>query len=238
MGNCLTCGSSSEYEQLPQCDGLDLTLFKEPNTHEQCKGDPSCGRLQRLAVVLKYHQLLVGSQSDTANARAILLEFVDATYSRALLLADYIDFFSAHSDAASRGALCAQLRALQCGCARVAECAGTARHFRERAQRKEQGLCLDLDLIEALHFNVFHLEHVGLRVPALPSDDEKEDGDEDDLVDAEMRRIAAHILRLRTLFAFERIDNTQNSKFTIKAQEEDALQGATGGIHTYFSPVR
>ena len=216
---------------------LDLTLFKEPNLHEECGGDPSCSRLQRLAVLLKYHQLLVGSQSDgdTANARAILLEFVDATYSRALLLADYIDFFSAHSDAASRGALCAQLRALQCGCARVAECAGTARHFRERAQRKEQGLCLDLDLIDALHFNVFHLEHVGLRVPAqtaLPTGDD----DEDALVDAEMRRIAAHILRLRTLFAFERIDNTNNSKFTIKAQEEDALQGAsaTGGVYPHI----
>ena len=52
-----------------------------------------------------------------------------------------------------------------------------------------------------------------------------------------MRRISAHILRLRTLFAFERIDNTNNSKFTIKAQEEDALQGAIGGILNIFPCV-
>ena len=119
----------------------------------------------------------------------------------------------------------------------VAECGGTTRHYRDRqrdsnTQSEEADSNLFLDLIDTLHFNVFHLEHVGLRVPLLHNDDDlKADDDDDeceeDLVDAEVRRVAAEIHHLRSQFAFERIDNTKNSKFTIKAQEEQ--QATSGG---------
>ena len=160
---------------------LNLSIFQEPNLHENCKGNSKCGRMLRIAVIIKYHQLLV-NKGDATNARAILQEFVDATYSRSLLLEDYIDFFSSHSDSASRGALGGWLRTLQCSCSSVAKCTGTARHFRGRTQRDEQGLFLDL--IDTLHFNIFHLEHVGLRVPVHDNQDvDEDDKDDDDLID-------------------------------------------------------
>ena len=158
-----------------------------------CYGDTDCGRLKRIAVILKYNQLLRegSTKGDMAKARQILLEFIDATYSRSLLLEDYIDFFSLHSDEASVGALCAQLRALQCGCWSVAECKATQRHFADRTQtlRKElEQRNLFLELIDTLHFNVFHLTHVGLRVPALQTQNQQElkTDDNDEEVDEEI----------------------------------------------------
>ena len=59
-------------------------------------------------------------------------------------------------------------------------------------------------------------------------DEKKKDADSEDdgeaLIDSEMRRVATEIHRLREQFAFERIDNTKNSKFTIAAQENNAEQ--------------
>ena len=211
---------------------LDLSIFNEPDDDDNW--------MKRLAVCVKYHQLL-RINTDDENARAILREFVDATYTRSLLLKDYIARFSKHSDAESRDALCAHLSALKCECSGVADCAGTTRHFRGRTESNEekeggeQGLFLDL--IDTVHFNVFHLQHVGLRVPAQEptddADDDEKEQDADDLVDTEMRRIAAHIHRLRELSAFERIDNTKNSKFTIKASEENEVHGTKKGIHIF-----
>ena len=185
---------------------------------------------ERLALLLKKHQLLIDSNRDNdEEERRALLEFVDATYTRQLLLEDYIAFFSARSD---DDALRSQLLALQCRCDDAATCGGMPRHFRDRKRGKEQGDAvaanLFLDLIDTLHFNVFHLRHVGLRVDAdTQQEDNEEKKDDDDLVDPEMRRVAELIYRLRSEFAFERIDNTQNTKFTLKAQEE--LQGDRGG---------
>ena len=151
---------------------MDLSIFKEPNVKEDCQGHSDCGRLPRIAAVLKYHQLLLDNyKSNIDNARQILIEFLDSAYSCSLLLDDYIDFFANHSGEESRRALSAHLRDLRCSCASVGECGGTSRHYRERQDDKhhqegDMAANLFLDLIDTLHFNIFHLEHVGLRVPA------------------------------------------------------------------------
>ena len=212
-----------------------MTVFKEPKPNE-------C--LQRWAVVLKYAQLLMvnSDAKDFATARAILSEFVDATYSRSLLLADYISLFTKYSDAESREALCAHLSALKCECERVGDCAGTARHFRGRTEtqskEEKEEKELFLGLIDTVHFNVFHLEHLGLRVPsdsdAHEQKDDEMERDEHDLVDTEMRRIAKQIHRLRSLSAFPRIESTKNSKFTLQTSEEkEATDGTAKGISIF-----
>merc|ERR1712129_505970 len=63
--------------------------------------------------------------------------FIDTVYTRSLLLAHFVAYFE--SAEALRPALSALLSALQCRCLSVAECKGTALHFRERKGGKAKG---------------------------------------------------------------------------------------------------
>ena len=128
-----------------------------------------------------------------------------------------------HSDSASLSAMAAQLKSR---CAGPAKCEWTQRHFGRDAHslshsETETEFNFFIATIDTLHFNVFHLRDVGLRIDLsdLKTDDDDDAKDIDDdssLVDAAMLRIRDIIRLKRKQFAFDRMDGADaKNKFTI-----------------------
>merc|ERR1719391_705234 len=118
--------------------------------------------------------------------------------------------------------------ALNFECSSATGCSWTQRHFGARTRSAEQH-SVYIAKMDSLHFNLLHLEHVGLRLPAKDDKETKdteqdEDEDEKVQVDHEMRRMAQQIKQAREQQRFERIDGdgdagNDNGKFNIATQE-------------------
>ena len=198
----------------------DLTIFHDASFQEDCKDN--CPSKTRIRFCLDYYQRL-----DTANARELFIEFCDAVYSAALLLDDYVHVITKHGDVASLTAMAAQLT---CPCSSPSDCAWTDRHFRGRGRSKHkqgaQPLNFYVETMDTLHFNLFHLEHVGLRIHVADADAKA--GDDQDLVDAVVLRMRDIIRLKREQFRFDRMDSAQNNKFTLVAPQQLQPRDAKG----------
>ena len=85
-----------------------------------------------------------------------------------------------------------------------------------------------IETLDTMHFNLYHLTDVGLRVQADADDDEKatDEDQEQGLVDLAMKLMADKIEAVRAKCFFELIDGGQSSKLTLCAaqQKEDKAE--------------
>ena len=160
-----------------------------------------------------------------------MAEFCDALYPKRVLLEDYIHFMCRHSQSVLMAEL-KQVGGLKHKCADdVAGCEWTSRHFADRSKHDAQGresVDFRIETLDTLHFNLYYLTDVGLRVQANADDDEKatDEDQEQGLVYLAMKRMADKIEAGRAKCFFERIDGGQSSKFTLCAaqQKEDKAE--------------
>ena len=191
---------------------VDLSIFKHIHSEDQCggRGDVKCGAKARIGVLMQYYQAHMAaakSVSAQQTARQCVMDFCDASYPKAVALSDYIDFVSHHADDAERANLVSTLR-LKCDS--VGGCALTRRHLRGRrnadATEEQHVRHAIVDRLDTLHFNLMHLEHVGLR--------ERPMGDEEQQV------------------SLEGVDDSINSKFNISVSAATHVEGIVEGTRT------
>jgi len=199
-----------------------MNAFRDAIFEEHC-GD-KCLSVLRIVYSLRHYHLLLKAKKKVDNDRTLFIEWCDSVYTAALLLDDYVHVMSKHNDMAS---LSAMARQIKCPCSGAAECEWTGRHFRGRERDKKkknaESVHFYIELMDTLHFNIFHLKEVGLRVDladAKTSDDDDGD-DEDTLVDAAMLRARDIIKLKRKEYAFDRMHSTEISKFTIVGTQKE-----------------
>ena len=215
--NISTDESTLNFEPL-----IDESLFEKIEVGDHCEGNmhPNCNGLNRVISALNNHQYLInGVQREDRNKLK--------RYPTQVLLNDYIHFVDYHADATSIEKI---QNILQFKCESAKVCASTARHYRERLDVSNQDekseiheLSWSIDLIDSIHFMVYHLTELGLRISMeqLTGDLQFEiTGDERDdskLVDHGLKKMIKEIRmkRLSRYFKNSRLDDP-NSKFTLQ----------------------
>ncbi len=215
---------------------MDFSVFQEIHSGDHCDGDghAECGAMVRVTTALNYHMFLVSASmaskygSDPVMA---FTSFCEELYPKRALLNDYIHWVLHHHDAESAMVLRKQLHFV---CESAKRCGATTRHYRDR--RGDGSGAADgvesnwfIDKMDCIHFNVYHLHELGLRVPAdtaqsvlAPDGDEQ---DESQSVDLALKRMAETVEAKRALFSTERLDGAANSKFTLQINEQKGGDG-------------
>ena len=152
------------------------------------------------------------------------------------MLNDYIHWVLRHKDEKSIDAIRKQLNFV---CESAKKCGATTRHYRDRTQDDSAGdetqSSWFTEQMDRMHFNIYHLHELGLRVSADvlesevgPDDDEKRD--ETHLFDFAMKRMAREMKRKRGVFGTERLNGSANTKFGLKidgTKESDGMYSLT-----------
>ena len=204
---------------------LDWALFETAN---MAKADEAVKRL--IESLNFFADLKLKAIQDPT---AIFTEFCDRHYGEHEMLRDYVHFMDHHSSPEAVREIAARLK-VQCD--GVGQCGGTLRHFRDRGgggQEVEEKVNTNfyVDTMDSLHFYLFHLEEMGLRVPAEVVEsalkEEHEEQDEQSLVDAVSKRMALEIAARRKLLSVDRLDGATNTKFNISTlqKKRDAVNG-------------
>eukprot|EP00483_Globobulimina_turgida_P010624 UN10645 len=147
---------------------IDFKIFKTDTT--KCNIDDNedeivknCDHLLRIAYCLRYYQLLCQKESDL-NAQQILIEFCSDSY--LMCLSDYIHLMTKHSETETLNKISYDLQ--KCHnmeiCANMNDCKWTKRHYRNREDEKNNNNHFYLNIFDTIHFYIFHLESLGLRV--------------------------------------------------------------------------
>ncbi len=159
--------------------------------------------------------------SAVANPGRIFGDFCASIYDRRQSVNDHIHYVQNHMDNASRRQIAKEL-ALKCSA--VGRCAGSLRHYgRDSLSVDDLAFNPFLDRFDALHFNLFHVEEVGLRVV---DDEEGADKEEDVAAEILIQRVRA----LKKAFKCKRLDGAENTKFTISTETEQEQKG--GILHS------
>ncbi len=211
---------------------VDLAMFKEMKDDDACRGG-TCSAMQRITQCLNYRSFLEMT-FNPQHARMALIDFCDVHYGKENVLRDYVHFMDHHSDPKSVREISGNFK-LKCG--GVGQCVGTQRHFRERGGSPHdvvdnESTNFYVDTLDALHFYLFHLEEMGLRIPmelletAAKAVDEEQD--DDSLVDAVAKVMAQEIAARRKLLSVDRLDGANNTKFNISTT--DKKEETTDGL--------
>jgi len=206
-----------------------MNAFRDAIFEEHC-GD-KCLSVLRIVYSLRHYHLLLKAKKKVDNDRTLFIEWCDSVYTAALLLDDYVHVMSKHNDITS---LSAMARQIKCPCSGAAECEWTGRHFRgrgrDKAEKNAESVHFYIELMDTLHFNIFHLKEVGLRIDVADAktDAKAEDDDEDTLVDAEMLRIRDIIKLKREQYTFDRMDSADTNKFTIVGTQKGVKDDEEG----------
>ena len=127
------------------------------------------------------------------------------------MIEDYIHFITNHNDPASITKIQADLK---CQCVgTLARCRMTARHYRSRFRERNE--IVHIDIMDSLHFNLYHLEEAGLRVKVRNNVSTNQSNG--DLVDSAMLGMFKEIRGKRKQHFFERLNDTKSTKFSLSA---------------------
>ena len=221
---------------------MDFSIFEHIESGDHCDGDhhADCKAIERVSTALNYHWFLVNASMATKygkDPQIAFRSFCEELYPKRVLLNDYIHWVLHHHDPQSAMAIRKQLHF---DCESAKRCGATTRHYRDRRE-DGSGAADEVesnwfgDKMDCIHFNVFHLHELGLRVTAeaaeseLAPDDEEQD--ESKSVDLALKRMAKEIAKKRTLFSTERLDGAANSKFTLKVDESN------DGMWSLYTPT-
>ncbi len=228
-------GAVPEQTEMATEHIVDFNVFKQIESGDQCNGKHhgTCKGLDRMIVTLDYHQFVVNEPSSTKDRNDRLTAFVafcDELYSKRAMLNDYIHFVEHHADPQSIEYIKGRLHF---DCESAEKCGATTRHYRDRREDSTGAKGMEsswfIDRMDSIHFMVYHLTELGLRVSAktmesavAPDDDEK---DEAVLVDLALKEMGKEIEAKRREFSTERLDGAANSKFTLNVEEKKESGG-------------
>ena len=218
-------------------DNFSIFQFIESDDH--CDGDHStkCKAMERVTAALDYYHFLVVAPMATKygkDPRIAFTSFCLELYPKKSLLNDYIHWVLHHNDPDSVMAMRQQLHFV---CESAKRCGATTRHYRDRRDDvHEAAVPADdaesnwfVDKMDCIHFNVYHLHELGLRVSKETMENELEpDGtkqNESESVDLALKRMSKVIQTKRAMFTTERLDGAANSKFTLQIDEHKRTDG-------------
>ena len=147
---------------------MDFSIFEEIDDDDHCDGKHHgyCKAVGRVTAALNYYHILFITPLSAKYGKdpeSMFEAFIRDLYPRRKLLDDYIHWVLHHLDPDS---LLKLRRKMQLMCDRVNDCRATTRHYRDR---RNDGNGVESnwshEIMDRIHFNVYHLEEVGLRVP-------------------------------------------------------------------------
>ena len=189
--------------------------------------------MERIVAALKYYQHLVLSTNTTkyeTDPWAVFNTFCEDLYPKGVMLNDYIHWVLNHKDERSIDAIRKRLNFV---CDSAKKCGATTRHYRDR--RQDGNVAEDTESswfteqMDTVHFNIYHLHDVGLRVSAevleseVAPDDEKQD--ESHLFDLAIKRLSKEMRAKGAAFGNERLNGSDNVKFTLNVNEMNGTDG-------------
>ena len=204
---------------------LDLSIFKED--HKACNDSniSECAATDRLAVALKYCSVLQVKEEE--KHREIFTAFIHDIYPH--ILEDNNHLIKYHSKQLTK------FKAKYVGDKRLfAECTMesckfTQRHFEEAtAMTLDTTLNFYIQIMDSLHFYMFHCYDAGFRISSSHEATEPDDANSDkEFYDKEFARITRAVRsRDHLTNSFERI-SPQNTKFTIKVADDEKERNTT-----------
>lgn len=183
--------------------------------------------MDRVVAALDYYQFLVlgaAAAELVEDPKSTFTAFCDELYPKRMLMDDYIHWVLHHKDPENIKALRARLHFI---CESAKLCGATSRHYRERqndGKGADDATNWFTEKMDVLHFNVYHLHELGLRVePDVIQKEvatDHEETDEAHSVKLALQRMAEVVEAKRAAFSTERLDGNSNSKFTLKVVEQ------------------
>ena len=204
---------------------MDFSVFEHVEDDDECNGKQceKCKAMERIVAALKYYQHLVLSPNTKKygdDPRLTFNSFCEMLYPKGVMLNDYIHWVLNHKDEESIKDIRKQLNYV---CDSAKKCGATTRHYRDRRQdgnaSDEEEANWFIEQMDLMHFNIYHLHELGLRVAAevleseVAPDDEKQD--ESQLFDLAMKRMAKEMRAKQKAFGNERLDGSANTKFSL-----------------------
>ena len=194
---------------------IDSTVFEGANLKKtECEGagTGNCSYLSRINAAIKYSELM---------GRAKFLSFCMSKYCWQYV-EDYIHFICHHHDNDEDIRKIADGLQRKCGnpeSAQCVECEWTRRHFRDRNEGKKEEEHFYLDILDTIHFYIYHIKQFGFRI-SMKIKEQKEDeinGDYLNCKDGEIEHIQKEIELKRKKYNLSgrRLDGTNHSKFNI-----------------------
>ena len=224
---------------------FDMNLFKEPTAECNRNSDDipiteRCSRLKRLCTATKYSNTLRTNPTlKDDEKRSLFMEFNEDVYHS--LIDDFTHLIQEHDRNIDR--IHTEWTELyQVPKCSVSECARTKRHYaRERSAKKESNIkehdamySFYESVYDSVHYYIFHLFEVGLRVDAS-SLSVSEDGDEKQDMESGRASVDKRFTAERDLIKsrsrectldFHRFKNA-NNKYTIQSARIREKQGIT-----------
>ena len=211
-----------------------FALFEKIDDEDHCHGDTheKCKAVERIVAALRYYQHLVLSPNTTKygkEPRAVFDTFCEDLYPKGIMLNDYIHWVLNHKDERSIDAIRIRLNFV---CDSAKKCRATTRHYRDRRDDGNEADDTEsswfTEQMDIVHFNIYHLHEAGLRVSAevleseVAPDDEKQD--ESHLFDLAVKRLAKEMMAKSAAFGNERLNGSENVKFTLKVNEINGVE--------------
>ena len=216
----------------------DVNLFENMSVVEHCKAfeemkneDKSvimCPAMKRLLAILNYYNSLMVSHGDGEEEilRSQFIAFCDNHYDQKWMLEDHIHLLTNHSDPMTTKNLAARLE-WKCF-EEFKQCHVTTRHYRNRQRDGKEGIHIYIDMMDSLHFNILHLNDVGLRVNVNLEHESNYD-DDDSLVNEAYLRMTREIILKREEGFLERLDGAgKGSKFSLCSGLENGVATKSG----------
>ena len=217
---------------------IDFKLFESIESGDHCHGrhGAECKAMDRVVAALDYYQFLVigaTAKQLVDDPRAAFTAFCEELYPKGVLLNDYIHWVLHHKDPRSVKAIRGRLQFV---CESAKLCGATSRHYGDRRVGGD-GANWFTEKMDSMHFNIYHLYELGLRVSPEVMQKEMASGDEEqdesDLVNSSLKRMGREIETKRALFSTERLDGATNSKFTLQIDEQKEGGHGKGGDGTW-----
>ena len=222
---------------------MDLKLFGNIDRDAESTKNGDSPAIRRLVQCLNFRSYLLKDAVTAEEVRRALERFRDFCaehYSEGALLSDYTHFVVHHSAPDSVRNIASKL---QFECGGVAECGGTARHFRERGGgrpnvEEKESTNFYVETMDTLHFYLCHLEEMGLRIPTELLQTERkavdEEQDEESLVDEVLKRMTREVMARRKVHGADRLDGATNTKFNLSTTEQKG-DGVDGVFSLFLS---
>ena len=215
---------------------VDLAVFhnlesKKCNiTTSNDKGEhiSNCDHLQRIAVGLKYYNLMQNGKIENDH----FLQFCQEIYT--ILLDDYFHFVQTHSDHLDQLKQELQHKHLIPDC-NVKKCESIGRHYRSSLRMYKTDDIHDsvythyIECFDRLHHQIFHLYSLGLRVETkfnIAGDtNDDQDSNTNLMIDNAFENMKQNIFKKRDEFQasqFERLQNQTKNKFNLSIDNKSS----------------
>eukprot|EP01084_Bolivina_argentea_P183908 317295_1 len=134
----------------------NLNILK--TNDKECNSYNNCSYLKRLMTALSHYHTLSPENTDQC------VDFINTHYPKQYLQ-DYIHFICVHKNDIDK--INNMIKTI---CTNSNTCFSTQRHFRDRMQN-ENYLNVCIDILDTIHFYIYHMEECGLRISVHDSFD-------------------------------------------------------------------